>query len=288
MRRAEAEAVPTTLVFRYSRVRAVAGATVAVGVTTSLALAGRDGRFPPGPWIAGMLALLLLALRRFVTARFRPSNWLVRVVDGGLLVQFRSYLNHHFPQDDATVVSIPFAAIRSARVVREWITVPDLSEPRRTSTRRLRLIELSMAESTAELTTALDTELARPAPSEARWWGRSSTRYDHHPVRVPAPDVVRIEWAVVPRPERLLDVLRPYATIDSPLRTAESFTITERRPPGTEDARLRELVERGDVLTAVAVARAAYGLDVTSAKAYVDELRNVRAPLDRGSERGRR
>src|SRR5690349_2394258 len=79
----------------------------------------------PGYYIAAVVFLFLDFMRRFITARFRFSNWLVRMNDSGVYVQFRSYLNYHLPAEDITVVFIPFGEIRSARLVKERLTVPD-------------------------------------------------------------------------------------------------------------------------------------------------------------------
>ena len=54
-------------------------------------------------------------MRRFVSARFRPSNWLVRMNDTGLFIQFRSYLNYHLPTNDLTIVFVGYTELRLAR-----------------------------------------------------------------------------------------------------------------------------------------------------------------------------
>ena len=59
----------------------------------------------------------LLIYQKVVTARFRPTNWLVRMTDGGLFIKFRSYSNLGFPDQDLTVAFIPYSDIRSARYV---------------------------------------------------------------------------------------------------------------------------------------------------------------------------
>lgn len=275
---ADAETFRSVRVFRYSRARAILFTGAAATALAGLVVADRDGRFPPGPWIAGALALVMLLMRRFVLARFRPTNWLVRTCDSGLLVQFRSYLNYHFPAEDPTVVLIPFGAIRSARLVRDRTTVPDLSTRRSSSTRTLRLVELELGEDTAPLAKALADELARRAPVEPHWYGTSSTRYEHHPVRVTGPAFVQIEWSVVPGPERLLDALRPHATIAPPVTSTEDLTSLESLPRAEQDERLHALVERGETVSAVVLARRLYGYDLERARGYVDDLRRGTPP----------
>ena len=50
-----------------------------------------------GYYVSAVSLLFALIFRKIVSARFRPSNWLVRLPDHGLFIKFRSYLNGHFP-----------------------------------------------------------------------------------------------------------------------------------------------------------------------------------------------
>ena len=58
-------------------------------------------------YVAAVIVIYLLILRKLVTARFRSTNWLVRMTDDGLFIKFRSYLNYRFSDEDPTVVLIP-------------------------------------------------------------------------------------------------------------------------------------------------------------------------------------
>src|SRR5262245_52784981 len=85
-------------VFRYSRWRAALVALVILSFGLGSLYFGT--RQPAGvsryaSYYVGAIVLLgLLTLQRYVTARFRPTNWLARLDASGLYVQFRSYLNY--------------------------------------------------------------------------------------------------------------------------------------------------------------------------------------------------
>src|SRR5262245_51728832 len=177
-------------VFRASRGRAIVFVLLLAGLATMLAWLGWRRGSALSLYLLGALVFWALILGRLVLARFRPSNWLVRVGDGGLYIQFRAFLNHHFPADDPTVVFVAFGEIRSARLVRHRRVVPshDTDSPRggRTEIRR-REVELELGVDSGALARALADEAARQAPRQRRAYGWSAIKYRHEPVRLAAP-----------------------------------------------------------------------------------------------------
>src|SRR5687768_13966673 len=125
LRESEVPATPDGATFRYSRATA--------GIVAALMLAGAGGLLAVGRlygnpfayYISVLLFVFLWIYQTLVLARFRETNWLVRMADDGLYIKFRSYLNHHFPANDRTVFHIPFRAMRTTRHVRETQEVPD-------------------------------------------------------------------------------------------------------------------------------------------------------------------
>jgi membrane protein YdbS with pleckstrin-like domain len=79
-------------VFCYSRTTAVLPILILLALAAGTAFYAIAVHWKPGYYIAGIVALGCLLMRRFVTARFRTSNWLVRMNEAGLFIQFRSYL----------------------------------------------------------------------------------------------------------------------------------------------------------------------------------------------------
>ena len=257
-------------VFYYSRVRALVFAFVALGAGVALLLRAASAHWNAGYYLAAVILLFVLLLKRFVTARFRPSNWLVRMNDTGLFIQFRSYLNYHLPAEDLTVVFLSYNEIPSARLVRERARVSDLRGG--TATQIRRYIELELAEDIQPLAKALQAEMVEKAPSEKRWYGSSSTLYEDHPVRMSSPPFLQLRWQAVPRAQKFLDALRPYTTIADPVSTSEDFVHLRALSREEQDKRLRDLKERGESIAAIYMARKLYGCGLAQARSIVENL----------------
>lgn len=205
-------------VFRYSRSRAVIGAMILIALALTAFVFG----WRQGAWLAYYVAavgvIFLLIFQKLITARFRASNWLLRMTDQGLLIKFRSYLNSHFSDQDLTVVFIPYSEIRSARLVKERQELPDREEPNRPeiTTRTRLIVELELAGTSTQIAKALATERDRLFSKSVIGAGRISTRYQHLPVHLASSTILRIEWGVVPSPQILLDALTRHTLAKRP------------------------------------------------------------------------
>lgn len=266
----EVEASSNDRLFRYSRIHAVAVALITVGIAGWMAFHAYTAQWKPGYYIAAVIVLCLELMRRFVTARFRSSNWLVRMNNEGLYIQFRSYLNYHLPAEDITVVNISFGEIRSARLIKERVTVPDPQGQNRSETQYLRYIELELNGDVAPLSRALDDEAGESAPTEKHWYGSSSTLYQDHPVRMQSPPFLRIHWQVVPGTHKFLDALRPYTTIADTVSLTEDFAHLQSLSRDEQQQRLHELAARGQTVSAIYIARKLYGCSWAEAQDMVE------------------
>jgi hypothetical protein len=264
--------VPTTRrdrVFRASRLYAVLFVLVCLGAAAAM-IAFHWPQRRLAYYISAAILLLLLLMHRFVTARFHPSNWLVRVGDEGLFIHFRSYLNDHLSAEDPTVVFLSHQEIRSARLVRERLHTLDSEGAKTVQTRRL--VEFELAIDPAPLAEALAIECARPGAWEKRWYGRSATLYQDYPVLMQSPPFLRITWQVVPRASTFLDCLRSHVEIAPPVTVSEDFVNLQGLTREQQEQRLRDLNQRGHTIDAVYMARRLYGLDLTQASKFVKEL----------------
>ena len=207
-----------------------------------------------------------------VSARFQPSNWLVRLTDQGLFIKFRSYLNDHFPEQDFTVVFIAHAEIRSARFILQKQEVPDRDNGGRPTaiTKTQKLVELELASETKELADALTRERAHAF--DGKNLGKISARFHHLPVRLAAPDRLHIEWNVFPNAQTFLDALSRHTLIRLTTETNKDFVNLEGLARAEQEARLLELAESGDKIGAIAMARRLYAYDLATAKDFVEGL----------------
>lgn len=277
MRESEVPVSPGDRLYRASPVRAAVVALIVIGFCAFLII----GQWPQrwvGLVFGSVILCFLYLFRRLITARFLPSNWLVRATDTGLFIHLRSYLNYHMAVEDPTVVFILYSEIRSARMIREWIAVPDPMQPNRTSTQTRRWIELELAIDPASLVTAIDTECARPAVWENNWYGKSATLYRDYPVVMQRPPFLRIKWQVTPSPKAFLKMLAPHVRVEPKVSIGTSFVNLNELPRDQQERRLRELDRRGRTIDAVYIARNLYSLDLSGATKFIDTLRERPQP----------
>jgi hypothetical protein len=251
-------------VFRYSRARAVALAFLAACTTLVLAWVGWTRHSLLASYCAALGALALLLLRRFVLARFRPSNWLVRMSNSGLYVQLRSYLNFHFPVDAPTVVFLRDDEIQRGRIVNERRGIPDPERPARNQyvVQTRTLVVLELAEDAARVADAIAREKQR----------RIGTTFRHYPVRVTSARQLQIEWGVVPPARTFLDGLASRVAVTAPERTARDYKALAGLSRHEQEQRLAELAETGQHMAAVALARELFALDLSEATELLHRL----------------
>ena len=269
MRAAEVPQTERDLVFRASRLHAVV--TVVACLVFCVWFILHTWPHPKIAYIVtGVVLFVLLLMHQFVIGRFHPLNWLVRAGDEGLFIHFRSYLNEHLSPDDPTVVFLPYSEIHSARLVRERVTKPDMNG--RSTTEFQHWVELELATDPAPLVDALSTERDRPAATEKRWYGTSSTLYLDYPVQIQTPPFLRIRWQVVPRAKVLLDALRPRVEIAPEIKISEDFFSLQNLTAAEQQKKLRELNRRGQTMAAIYMARRLYGCSLTEATTLVRGL----------------
>jgi len=168
-------------------------------------------------------------------------------------------------------VFLSYGEIRSARMIRERVETLD-PQGHGTTTQYLRYVELEIGGDVAPLAKALNAEITEKAPMEKRWYGRSSTEYQDHPVRMPRTPFLQLRWQVVPGAKKFLEALRQYTTIADPVSLTQDFVNLQNLGPEEQLRRLRELNERGEKIAAIYLARKLYGCGLAEAKDMVEQL----------------
>lgn len=261
------------IVFRYSRGRALAAFVVIALVAGGLIFFGRLHHAWIAYYAAAVLIVLILIFQKLLLARFRPTSWLVRMTDNGLFIKFRSYLNDHFPDQDLTVVFIPYSEIRAATPVTQRRELPDRNHDRKsTTTSTHTFVELELATETRRLAIVLASEATLVLGKATHSAKRVSTRYQHTPVRLGPANRLRIEWGVVPSVKRFMDLMARHTMVTPGTATSENFADLDQLSRAEQESRLRELMQAGDKVVAVALARRLYGYDLTKAKEFVESL----------------
>ena len=164
-------------------------------------------------FLGALFGCFLYLGRRFLTARFRKSSWLVRTDENGVYLKFRSYLNYHFPADDPTVVFIPYREIRTAHRTRERRQNGMIGDDRR-SVQIVTLVEMELTCDVSPLRSTVSEENSRPGPKEKRWYGSASSRANHSPLVVDEHGRLHILWECTPSATSFLTELAPHAPVD--------------------------------------------------------------------------
>lgn len=272
LRLREVEIGPNDRVYHHARLRALIVWLAGFGLTAFLFFKAYTTKFAFGYIFGSGLLLFLLLFLRLVTARFHPSNWLVRMNETGIYVQYRSYLNYELPPDDPSVFFLSFGEIASARLIKERVQTPDPAKGG-TQTQFLRHVELELSGNTAALADALNAERGEEAPMRKRWYGgSSSTLYRDYPVNMTAPTFIRIHWDVVPGAYDFLERLAPYTVIADTVSVHQDFTHLKFLSREEQEKQLRELVLRGQNIVAAYAARQLYGCTLGEATRMVDSL----------------
>ena len=282
LRLRDVEIGPNDRVFRHPRLLALILWLAGFAAVASMFFKAYTGSFKAGYIFGPFFLLFLLLTLKFVTARFHPSNWLVRANETGFYVQYRSYLNYDLPADDPSVVFMSYGEIASARLIHERVETPDAMRQNASQTQFLRYIELELPGDNQVLINALDSEHGEEAPVTRHWYGSSSTLYRDYPVAVATPPFFRIHWNVTPRAKKFLELLRPYTVIADPISLTEDFTNLRNLDREKQQEKLNDLIRRGQNMTAIYIVRKLRGCSLGEAKQIVDDLERAHTTGTKG------
>jgi hypothetical protein len=253
---------------RLARWSTVVGTTAVLTVTVWQAVVERQ-------WflyvVAAVLALMLWLFVQMLRVSYRPTNWLMRIAtDGTVWIKFRSYLNHHLPGDVPQVVRLSRGEVHWARVVRETVRSNHGSDSESES-----VVSVEMAVTDGEFG---DLRAALARERDPKGHGEAGYGRFHHdvPLRTGERCLLLLTYrsssrrttpglAPLMRALKRITTVRPTERVEVDLRVAGASN-------AELDQRIIELVERNDIFAAMDAARDRYGMSVTDATRYVDEL----------------
>ena len=224
-------------------------------------------------WLTTVVGIMLLIFAsvgwRSVRGTFRADSWLVMAAYDGLYVRFRSHLNFKLPDQDPVIVFIPNVEVGSLRVrrvkMKKTAEVDGESAP--LGGEKYLEIRLFHAEQLAELEAALAEE--RQMRGDGK--GGSGSIARHYPVRVLADGIVEVDWAgIYPGLNDTVKLLgQTYSFQQQETLRAPRL---EDMDPAEREEQLAALVQRGERILAIKLARKFYGYDLKEAQAFLDDL----------------
>ena len=218
-------------------------------------------------FVLGSLIFLPISLSMLVRS-FQATNWLFALGPDRLWIKYRSYLNSHFPPDDLQIIEWRYDEIGSVGLVRrKEIT---LGSRNRTQVQFYKHLEFTLHRPFGrELPNALLAELnAKDCPNR-----RIRSKAGDYPVQVKGENTFRMRVNSI-RPgwkTALREIEKNGITVAPEKREAEDYTTPLEDKRQMED-QLIALAEQGKTIAAVKLARRRYGMGLTEAKKFIDEL----------------
>lgn len=253
-------------------------ALVAGGLTLAAAVGLAVPVATDAPWwgylVAGLWSAVMGLIARVMWSTFRaalqPTNWVLRVDDRGLFLKFRSYLNYAFDSDEPDVLFVPRAAVAWLRANRQNVSRTDSDGA--VSKVRQHYLDIALADGTD-----LEPIKAQLRTERSLWkrdrFGRS--RHGHYPVSVARGGRLRVAWRaegtnVRPPLAKALRLLSRWYPLHDAVDGAGGPTAELDRD--AQEGRILELAEAGQKIQAIKLTREVYGLSLSDAKAFVEEL----------------
>jgi len=215
--------------------------------------------------ITGLFGLIPL---RLFKASLRPTNWLMRCNDGGIIIKYRAFENWRLPDTDAQAVGLAYAEIAWAKLVKERRVSPSI-DARRSGNKVavLTYMELGLAQTD---TSALEKHLSR----ERNLRPDGKMVFCDYPVETGPGGIVKIRWSggVTPGAHKAIEMLGRRVQIGE--AESREVDLTHHRDANPEDERVKilTLARSGDEMGAAKLAQQAYGYSLSDATNYEDDL----------------
>lgn len=223
--------------------------------------------------LIGILAGLMFTSSALAAAR--ASNWTLMALEDGLYLNLRSYTDWRLPPEDKVIAFIPKREIRRFRFLhRNNRVVGDTDNPTDTHLSKDAYLEIQLhGPDLAALSECLVAERQKSVPTlikgvTAKAKGAALQIGD-------PPGVLRLDWFT--RKTRLTPKLAKVEEILSGLYQTTTLHEADEAPidslsTAAQEDRLRDMVRRGDKIGAAVLARTLYGLSLTEANRYLEDL----------------
>jgi len=254
---------------------------ITVGVVWMLRTSATAGELDAGGLVLGGLIALACGLGAIAhgalcLSTFRRHNWLMRYGPDGLLIRLRSYQNGHLPDDHPTLALVRTEEIASVRVRTE--THDSVYDRGSATSNRAVFLDIELRDKdTAALSRAIEAETQAQPPRRRLVISRD----EQVRVYVPERGVIRIPWRGsvnwlapgIGRTRRILGATLPFGEPEA------RRTDWRRADEGIElEEQLVDLCDQGDMITAMAIARRRYGMNLGDARRFIEEIDARHAP----------
>jgi hypothetical protein len=210
-----------------------------------------------------------LAFGRF-RASLKPTSWLLRCNDDGIIIKYRSFLNWRFPAEDVQAVGFDYSEIAWVRTVKEKRISPSTDGKGGSTKQTQRFVFLDFCLANTD-TSAIEARLQ--AEQNVNPAGLTITH--DYPVEVLSGGIIQLRWnGISPSIREAIEYLSRHVKIAAVESTKFDLTRNCNRSPDEEKAKIVQLAKSGDKMGAVTLARQIYGYNLSVAVAFVEKLQS--------------
>jgi hypothetical protein len=219
-------------------------------------------------WIGGAFSVMGLFFLGMLRGALKPTNWLLRCSNTGVIIKYRSYLNWRLPVEDIQAVGFSNSEIAWVRKTKLRCEVPSMSGG--SSTEYLTFLDFCLINpDTSELQKHLEAERNR----------KCNPLYLSYPVEVPGGGIVRVQRKglvdyLLPGQGRAIKWLSRFVKIAPPDSSKTDLTHNTKASRTHEDDKIYQLVRNGNKMGAIELTRQIYGCSLTEAVQFVEKLQS--------------
>ncbi|HEV2693776.1 MAG TPA: hypothetical protein VG347_12865 [Verrucomicrobiae bacterium] len=259
-------------VFKASSIRA--GITLAIVSVITIAFIVL-GIFPV-PWldlprlilffIAAFFGLFVLLYFHSFRAALKPTNWLLRCNQQGVVIHFRSYQNWRLPPNGPQAVGLDYSEIAWAKTMKERRISPGLGGGNGAQAQQLTFLDFGLANPD---TTALEQYLR----AEIGFSPEGVMISRDYPVQVRPGGIIELRWTGIhPSSAKAIQYLSQHIKIAATDVRKLNLTHQSKLTPAEEDGKILELIKSGNELGAIKLTRQIYGCSLGDAHERVKKL----------------
>jgi Ribosomal protein L7/L12 C-terminal domain len=269
-------------VYRQSRFSTVLGSIVMILLFGGIPFLYIKFEFPVFFLVIILLLDLLIipALLSTLVGACRSSNWALAIEYDCLWINLRSFSNYNFAVAKS-IICLNYDEIKTVYPLIQDSSNVRISNNDTGGIEKSLVIELNHTETDELIKNVREENNRRDEKKILFGLGTSSSKIGKSHVHTNSDNQLKIIWKgfnssinIKPRLDKLLEEISQYVSVGDAVDhlPKKNKSITDNQSTSNEENQILELIQTGDKMTAIKLAREVYGFGLKEAKEFVEQL----------------